>query len=159
MQKIKLICVGKIKEKYLTSAMEEYGKRLSRYCKFEVIEVPDGSVPDHPSVAQIEEVLQKEGELLLKKLEGERQIVTLCIEGKQLSSEDFAKFLANSTFEGDSLCFVIGGSHGLWEKVKELSDVRLSFSKMTLPHQLMRVVLTEQIYRGFKINHGEQYHK
>ncbi len=159
MQKIKLVCVGKIKEKYFSSAMEEYGKRLSRYCKFEVIEIPDVSVPDHPSDAQIAEVLKKEGENILKKIEGEKQIVALCVEGKQMPSEQFAAMLSQSALEGDRLCFVIGGSHGLWDEVKQISDLRLSFSKMTLPHQLMRVVLTEQIYRGFKINQGEQYHK
>ena len=105
------------------------------------------------------EVLKKEGETLLKKLEGERQIVALCVEGKQMASEKFAEFLEQSALMWDSLCFVIGGSHGLWEAVKQRSDRRLSFSEMTLPHQLMRVVLTEQIYRGFKINSGEQYHK
>ena len=159
MQKIKIVCVGKIKEKYFTSALEEYGKRLSRYCKFEISEVPDESVPDRPSEAQIAEVLKKEGKALLKKLEGERQIVALCVEGKQMSSEKFAEFLEQSALTGDSLCFVIGGSHGLWDGVKQKSERRLSFSEMTLPHQLMRVVLAEQIYRGFKINHGEQYHK
>lgn len=159
MQKIKIVCVGKIKENYFTAAMEEYGKRLSRYCKFEVVEVPDVSVPDRPSDAQIFEVLKKEGETILKKLEGERQIVALCVEGKQMSSEKFAEFLEQSAMEGDSICFVIGGSHGLWNEVKQKAKRRLSFSEMTLPHQLMRVVLAEQIYRGFKISHGEQYHK
>ena len=159
MQKIKVVCVGKIKEKYFASAIEEYGKRLSRYCKFEIIELPDASVPDRPSEAQIAEVLKKEGEGILKKIEGEKEIVALCEEGKQMSSEQFADFLAQRTLKSDSLTFLIGGSHGLWEEVKKKAILRLSFSEMTFPHQLMRVVLTEQIYRGFKINNGEQYHK
>ncbi|MBE7042835.1 MAG: 23S rRNA (pseudouridine(1915)-N(3))-methyltransferase RlmH [Ruminococcaceae bacterium] len=159
MQKIKIVCVGKIKEKYFTAALEEYEKRLSRYCKFEVIEVADVSVPDRPSDAQIADVLRKEGESILKKIEGEKQIVALCVEGKQKTSEQFASFLSQSALAGDCLCFVIGGSHGLWEEVKKKATLRLSFSEMTFPHQLMRVVLAEQIYRGFKINCGEQYHK
>lgn len=159
MQKIKLVCVGKMKENYFVSAFQEYAKRLQRYCSLEVIEIADVSVPDRPSDAQIEEVLKKEGELLLKKLFGERNIVALCVEGKQMDSETFSDMIKDSALQGDSLCFVIGGSHGLWKPVKERAVCRLSFSKMTLPHQLMRVVLTEQIYRGFKIISGEQYHK
>ncbi len=159
MQKIKIVCVGKMKEKHFTDAIKEYEKRLSRYCKFDMVEVPDVSVPDRPSEVQVAEVLKKEGEAILKKLEGERQIVALCVEGKQMTSEKFAEFLEKSTLTGDSLCFVIGGSHGLWDKVKQKAEWRLSFSEMTFPHQLMRVVLAEQIYRGFKINQGEPYHK
>lgn len=159
MQKIKLLCVGKIKERYFVSAMEEYGKRLSRYCKWEVVQIPDISVPDRPSQAQIDEVLKKEGEMLLRKLEGERQMIALCVEGRQMDSEEFSQLLEQRAMKGGSICFVIGGSHGLWEPVKQAADLRLSFSKMTLPHQLMRIVLAEQIYRGYKIMNHEQYHK
>lgn len=159
MQKIKIVCVGRMKEKYWVSAFQEYAKRLQRYCSLEVIEIADVSVPDRPSNAQIEEVLKKEGELLLKRLSGERNIVALCVEGQQMDSETFSDRIKAGALQGETVCFVIGGSYGLWKPVKERAVCRLSFSKMTLPHQLMRVVLAEQIYRGFKIISGEQYHK
>lgn len=159
MQKIRIVCVGRCKEQYWVRALEEYQKRLKRYCRFELCEVPDVSVPDKPSQAQIREVLQKEGETILKKLEGEGQVIALCVEGKELSSERFSDLLGQAAQKGSSLCFVIGGSHGLWEPVKERAFLRLSFSRMTFPHQLMRVILTEQIYRGYKIRNHEAYHK
>ncbi|MDY4976048.1 MAG: 23S rRNA (pseudouridine(1915)-N(3))-methyltransferase RlmH [Clostridia bacterium] len=159
MQKIKLVCVGKLKEKFWVSALEEYQKRLSRFCRWETIEIPEKRISEHPSPAQIQEVLKGEGETILKKLEGEQQIVALCVEGTQMSSERFSHLLGQAALQGDSLCFVIGGSHGLWEPVKQKAFLRLSFSQMTLPHQLMRVVLAEQIYRGYKIMHHESYHK
>lgn len=159
MQKIRIVCIGRCKEQYWVKALEEYQKRLKRYCRFELCEVPDVSVPDRPSQAQIREVLQKEGETILKKLEGEGQVIALCVEGKELSSERFSDLLGQAAQKGSSLCFVIGGSHGLWEPVKERAFLRLSFSRMTFPHQLMRVILTEQIYRGYKILNHEAYHK
>lgn len=159
MQKIKLVCVGKLKEKFWVSALDEYQKRLRRYCRWETAEVADESVAERPSQAQIQQVLQKEGERLLKKMEGERRIIALCVEGTQMSSERFSLLLEQEAGQGEGLCFVIGGSHGLWEPVKEKAFLRLSVSQMTLPHQLTRVVLAEQIYRGYKIMKNEPYHK
>lgn len=158
--KIKCITVGKIKEKYFKTAIEEYAKRLLRYCKLEQIEVADEKAPDSLSATEIELVKDKEGERILKKIDDGDYIITLEIEGKQLSSEQLAKKISMLAVTGNSsLCFIIGGSHGLSEAVKSKSNFKLSFSKMTFPHQLMKVVLLEQIYRAFRINGGEPYHK
>ena len=157
---ITVISVGKIKEKFFTDAIDEYKKRLKRYCDFEVIEVKDEPTPENPSDREKEIVLTKEGERIEEKIPKSAYVVTLCVEGKQESSEGLADFIKTVANEGNSkIAFIIGGSFGLSEKIKSLSNKRLSFSKMTFPHQLMRVILSEQIYRAFTIIEGKTYHK
>lgn len=158
--KITILCVGKVKEKYFTGAIEEYSKRLSRYCKLEIIEVPDEKTPDGASQALEEQIKQKEGERLLKYIPEDAYVCILAIAGKQLTSEELSQKVNELGVRGTShIVFVIGGSLGLWDKVTTRGDFLLSFSKMTFPHQLMRVVLLEQIYRAYRIMNGEPYHK
>ena len=158
--KITLITVGKIKEKYFTDAIAEYAKRLSRYCKLEIIEVADEKTPDGASEALENQIKEKEGERILSKVSDSAYVVALAIEGKQLSSEELAAKMEKWNVSGIShLVFIIGGSLGLTPKVLTRADYKLSFSKMTFPHQLMRVVLLEQIYRSFRIRNNEPYHK
>ena len=158
--KITLITVGKIKEKYFTDAIAEYAKRLSSYCKLEIIEVADEKTPDSASEALENQIKEKEGERILSKVPDSAYVVALAIEGKQLSSEDLADKMEKWNVNGIShLVFIIGGSLGLTPKVLNRADFKLSFSKMTFPHQLMRVVLLEQIYRSFRIRNNEPYHK
>lgn len=156
---INIICAGKIKEKYFTDAVNEYAKRLSRFVKLNIIEVPDEKIPENASEKEMETVKNKEGERILSKLPPSSFIVTLCIEGKELSSVDLARKIADISMTSSSISFIIGGSLGLSDEVKARSRLRLSFGRMTLPHQLMRVVLAEQLYRAFKINNNESYHK
>ena len=151
--KVKIICLGKLKEKYLKDAIDEYSKRLSRFCNFEITELADEKIPDNASDAQEQKVLETEASKIMKYIGDDDYVISLCIEGKQLSSEQFAQKIAGVTLSGKStVCFIIGGSLGLDSSVKIRSDFKLSFSPMTFPHQLMRVILTEQIYRCFKIN-------
>ena len=158
--KISVITVGKIKEKYLRDAIAEYSKRLSRYCRLEIIEVADERTPDQASEAVEENIRTKEGERLLKYVRDDMYVITLEIGGKMLTSEQFAKKIETLGIQGkSSIAFVIGGSIGLGREVLKRSDYALSFSKMTFPHQLMRVVLLEQVYRGYRIINGEPYHK
>jgi len=158
--KIKIICVGKLKEKYLKDAIGEYAKRLGRFCTFEICELNDEKIPDNPSQAQCEIVLKNEGEQIIKHLSKDSYVITLCVEGKSMSSEEFAKKIGDVTLNGKStIDFIIGGSLGLDQSVKNISDLKLSFSSFTFPHQLMRLILCEQIYRAFKINNNEEYHK
>ncbi len=160
MLRVTIIAVGKIKEKFFQQAIDEYEKRLKRYCNFEIIEVKDEPTLENPSDKEKEIVLSKEGERIEEKIPKGAMVVTLCVEGKEESSEEFASFFESSARDGIShVAFIIGGSFGLSEKVKALSKKRLSFSKMTFPHQMMRVILTEQIYRGFTIIEGKTYHK
>lgn len=160
MLSVTVIAVGKIKEKFYISAMEEYAKRLGAYCHFEVIELKDEKTPENPSEREREIVLRREGERIIEKLPKNAKVISLCVEGKKQSSEEFARMLENCTVMGVSkIVFIIGGSMGLCEEVKRLSDIRLSFSDMTFPHMLMRVILAEQIYRGFTIIEGKTYHK
>lgn len=156
---INIISVGKIKEKYFTAAIEEYSKRLSRFVKLTVTEVADEKIPDNASEKECEIVKNKEGARILSKLDESSFVVTLCIEGKEMSSESLAKKISDISMTSSSITFIIGGSLGLSDEVKNKSHLRLSFGQMTLPHQLMRVVLLEQIYRAFKINNNESYHK
>ena len=156
--KIKIICVGKLKEKYLKDGIAEYTKRISRFSKIEIIELNDEKIPDSPSDAQCQNILKTEGEKIKKHLEG--YTIALCVEGTNLSSEELAKNFAKIQLGGEStISFVIGGSLGIDDSIKNMADFKLSFSKMTFPHQLMRLILTEQIYRAFKINNNENYHK
>lgn len=158
--KITVITVGKIKEKYLKDAIGEYSKRLSRYCKLEIIEVADEKTPDHASEALEEQIRGKEAERILKYIKEDVYIITLEIQGKQLSSEELAAKMEHLGIQGmGHLIFIIGGSIGLGKEVLQRSDFALSFSKLTFPHQLMRVILLEQIYRSFKIIQQEPYHK
>ena len=158
--KISVITVGKIKEKYLRDAIAEYSKRLSRYCRLEIIEVADERTPDQASEAVEENIRTKEGERLLKYVRDDMYVITLEIGVKMLTSEQFAEKIETLGIQGkSSIAFVIGGSIGLGREVLKRSDYALSFSKMTFPHQLMRVVLLEQVYRGYRIINGEPYHK
>ena len=158
--KISVITVGKIKEKYLRDAIAEYSKRLSRYCKLEIIEVADDKTPDQASKAVEDAIRAKEGERILKFIRDDMYVITLEINGKMLTSEEFAEKLESLGVQGkSSIAFVIGGSIGLGKDVLKRSDFALSFSKMTFPHQLMRVVLLEQVYRGYRIINGAPYHK
>ena len=158
--KIKIICVGKLKEKYLKDAIAEYAKRLSRFCTFEVCELNDEKIPDNASEAECRKVLSTEADAILKHVSKDSYVVALCVEGKPMSSEDFAKKISSVTLSGKStIDFIIGGSLGLDDVVKNRSDLKLSFSSFTFPHQLMRLILAEQVYRAFKINANEEYHK
>lgn len=157
---IYVISVGKIKEKFLREAVDEYKKRLSRYCKIEIIEVPDEKTPDNASEKEEDLIKEKEGQQILKHISDKMYVITLEIDGKQLSSEELAAKIKELSVKGESnVAFVIGGSLGLAKSVRQRSNMKLSFSKMTFPHQLFRVMLLEQIYRGFRIIGGEPYHK
>lgn len=157
---IDIISVGNIKEKYFTDAIKEYSKRMTSYINLSIIEINEHRLPNNPSDSQILEGMEKEAEAIISKIRDRAYIIALCIEGKQASSENFAKKIQNLTIEGYSdICFIIGGSYGLSDKIKRKSQLKLSFSKMTFPHQLMRVVLIEQIYRAFRIIRNEPYHK
>ena len=158
--KITILAVGKLKKKYWKQAIAEYEKRLGAYSKIEMIEVPDEKAPENMSDKEIEQVKKKEGQRLLAKIKPQATVITLEIQGKMLSSEGLAKELQQRMTQGQSdFVFVIGGSNGLHQDVLNRSNYALSFSKMTFPHQMMRVVLIEQVYRAFKIMRGEAYHK
>lgn len=158
--KITLITVGKIKEKYLKDAIAEYSKRLSKYCKLEIIEVADEKTPDNASEVVEKSIRQKEGERILKYIKDDAYVITLEIGGKMLDSVELSKKIENLGIQGTShIVFVIGGSIGLGKEVCDRSNYALSFSKMTFPHQLMRVILLEQVYRSYRIMAGEPYHK
>lgn len=158
--KISIVCVGKLKESFYREAVDEYVKRLGRYCKPEIIEVPDEKTPEGAGPVMEEQIKAKEGKRILEKLSEDAFVCTLEIGGRKLSSEGLAQWLEKLTISGTShIVFVIGGSLGLHEAVCKRSDMSLSFSDMTFPHQLMRVILTEQIYRVFRIINGEPYHK
>ena len=158
--KITLLTVGKIKEKYLKDAIAEYSKRLSKYCKLEIIEVADEKTPDNASEVVENVIRDKEGERLLKYVKDDAFVITLEIKGKMMTSEELAEKIDTLGIRGVShIMFIIGGSIGLGEDVIQRSDFALSFSKMTFPHQLMRVILLEQIYRSYRIIAGEPYHK
>lgn len=158
--KITIITVGKLKEKYWKDAVAEYQKRLSRYCKLELFEVQDEKTPEQAGPAAEEGIRSKEGERILKLIRPDSFVITLEIQGKMLSSEELADRIESLGVQGQShLTFVIGGSIGLGREVQKRSDFALSFSRMTYPHQLMRVILLEQIYRSYRIISGEPYHK
>lgn len=150
---IKIICVGKIKEKYLKDAIEEYKKRIARYTKIEIVEVDDEGISDISKVKEIER------ERIEKHISPKDYLITLEIEGKQITSIDLANKIDTILITNSNIDFIIGGSYGISEKLKEKSDYHLSFSKMTFPHQLFRILLLEQVYRSFKINNNESYHK
>ena len=158
--KITLVTVGKIKEKYLEQAIAEYSKRLARYCKLEILQVADEKTPEGASAAVEEQIKEKEGERILSQVRDGSFVIALAIEGKMMSSEELAQKMDRLAVEGTSqITFIIGGSLGLSRKVLERAAFLLSFSKMTFPHQLMRVILLEQIYRSYRIITGQPYHK
>lgn len=160
MVSITIIAVGKLKEKFYRDATLEYEKRLSRFCKLNILELKDEPTPDSPTEKERDTVLEKEGTRILEKIPPHAYTIALCIEGAQRDSKDFASLIEQAEIDGKGhIVFVIGGSLGIAKQVKERANLRLSFSKMTFPHQLMRVVLLEQIYRGFQIRSGTQYHK
>ncbi|PLR79995.1 23S rRNA (pseudouridine(1915)-N(3))-methyltransferase RlmH [Bacillus canaveralius] len=157
---ISIVTVGKLKEKYLKQGIDEYLKRLTSYAKVEVIEVADEKAPEVLSSLEMEQVKQKEAERILAKISPDTHVIALAIEGKQKSSEELADALDRlATYGKSKVAFTIGGSLGLGDDVLKRADDKLSFSKMTFPHQLMRLILVEQIYRAFRINRGEPYHK
>ena len=158
--KIKIVTVGKLKEKYLKDGIAEYSKRISRFATVEMVELADEKTPDRASDSENEKILDLEGNRILSKIGDREFVVVLAIEGKTLSSEEFSKQLEQASINGFStLTFVIGGSLGLSPQVKKRANLSLSFGRLTLPHQLMRLVLVEQIYRAFTIQQGSPYHK
>lgn len=158
--KISIVCVGKIKEKFYKDAIAEYSKRLSKYCKLEIIEVADEKTPDGASDKVCDSIMDKEGERILSHIPDNAYVIALAIEGKEYDSVTFAKYIDRLGVEGNSnIVLVIGGSLGLSDKIKSRADTLLSFSNMTFPHQLMRVILLEQIYRAYRIINNEPYHK
>ena len=156
---VNIICVGKIKEDYFIKATAEFEKRLSRFCNFKVTVLPDKAIPENASKAEEEIVLKKEGDEILKKIGKSDIVVAMCIEGKPLSSEELAEKISDFQMQSSTIDFIIGGSLGLSQEVKNRSDFKLSMSKMTFPHRIARLMLEEQIYRAFKINANETYHK
>ena len=157
---ISIVTVGKLKEKYLKQGIEEYSKRLSAYAKIDIIEIPDEKAPETLSEQEMLQVMGKEGERILSKIPDDAHVIALAIEGKMKSSEELADTLDKlATYGKSKIVFVIGGSLGLSRDVMKRANDTLSFSKMTFPHQLMRLILVEQVYRAFRINRGEPYHK
>lgn len=158
--KIQIICIGKLKEKYWTDAVNEYSKRLSRFCDLEITELKESKLPDKASEAQEQAVIEEEGKTILKHVKDGSYVISLEILGKNLTSVELAEKMEELPLMGKShVTFIIGGSLGLSKDVSKRADFKLSFSKMTFPHQMMRVILLEQVYRAFKINKNEAYHK
>ncbi|NLY46338.1 MAG: 23S rRNA (pseudouridine(1915)-N(3))-methyltransferase RlmH [Tissierella sp.] len=157
---INIIAVGKIKEKYIQEGIKEFSKRLSRYCNLRIIEVDDEKAPENLSNKEMEVVKEKEGQKILSKIPQNSFIISLEIQGREISSEDLSKKMEDIMVSGiNDITFIIGGSLGLSDEVRSKSDFKLSFSKMTFPHQLMRLILLEQVYRGWRIMKNEPYHK
>lgn len=157
---IKIIAVGKIKEKYIKEGIKEFSKRLSRYCKLSIVEVNDEKAPENLSQKEVKAVKDREGERILKKVPNNSYVISLAIEGKNLCSEELSEKMSSLMVRGNpNVTFIIGGSLGLSDNVIQRSNFQISFSKMTFPHQLTRLILLEQVYRGFRIIKGEPYHK
>ena len=157
---VTIVCIGKLKEHFWTEATAEYAKRLSRFCTFSVEELKEERLPEHASLAQEQAVKEAEGKSILKRLKKDAYVIALDLKGRSMTSENFSEKLQMLGLEGKSeICFIIGGSLGLSSEVLQRADERISFSAMTFPHQLMRVILAEQIYRAFKSMGGETYHK
>ena len=159
MTKVTVIALGKLKEKYLRDASEEYIKRLSRYCKLEITELEPIRLSENPSKSEINAAIEKEAVLIEKKIPKDTLLVALCIEGVQITSEQLSKTVEKAQMYSGGITFIIGSSFGLAERVKQSADICMSFSRMTFPHQLFRIMLLEQIYRAFKIEEGGAYHK
>ena len=156
---INIICTGKIKEKYLKDAIDEYSKRLSKFCKLNILELPDKKIPDKSNPSIENEIKNIEGENVISHLKKDTCLICLDLKGKQFSSEEFAQDIQDISMLHSNITFIIGGSLGMSEKLLNLANQKICFSKMTFPHQLIRVFLLEQIYRAFKIINGENYHK
>lgn len=160
MLSVRLICVGKMRERFYIDAFAEYAKRLRAYCKLDCVELTEQRLSEQPSQKEIHAALETESADIMKNIPPDAYVVAMCVEGRQMKSEGMAKLIAERENSGKpKLCFIVGGSFGLDERVKESADFRLSMSEMTFPHHLARVMLAEQIYRGFKINEGSRYHK
>jgi 23S rRNA (pseudouridine1915-N3)-methyltransferase len=159
MIKCKIIALGSLKEKFFKEACGEYQKRLSRFCDLEICEIEPVRLPENPSAGEIENALKKEADQIIKKIPQNAKVIALCVEGKEMPSEKFAAQINEISAIGQGICFIIGSSYGLSNDVKKMADLRLSLSQMTFPHKLFRVMLLEQLYRGFMINQGSQYHK
>ena len=159
MLNIQIICIWKIKEDYLKNAIEEYSKRLSKYCKLEILELPDEKIPDKLNTSLTNEIKQKECSNIIKHLKKSSYNIALDLSGKQLTSEQFSEKIENLSMINSNITFIIGGSLGLTNELLNCCQEKLCFSKMTFPHQLIRVFLLEQIFRGFKIAHNETYHR
>lgn len=159
MMNVTVIAVGKLKESYLRDGCSEYIKRLGAYAKVNVVEINEERVSDNPSQSEIDRVIQKEGERIISKIPKGSVVIPLCIEGREYSSPDFSQLVETVSMQSSSVCFVIGGSFGLSDTIKAMGKYKLSFGKMTLPHQLARMVLLEQIYRAFSILNNSKYHK
>lgn len=161
MIRINIICIGKIKEKYFTDAIAEYSKRLTAFCKFAITELNEEKIRSNtPNQSQIQGVLNSEGKRILQKIGTEDYVVAMCIEGKLMSSEELSKVIDNVSLSGKSTVdFIIGGSYGLSNEVKSRANLKLSMSKMTFPHQMARMILSEQVYRAFEISSNGKYHK
>ena len=162
MQKVTLLCVGKLKEKFYRDAAAEYAKRLSRFCKLEILELPEERLPEDPAPARIEAALAREADAIRSRLPASCRLIALCVEGNACTSEELARHMAqwgNDSGGGQWLVFLIGGSFGLHDSIKGQAQERLSMSSMTFPHHLARVMLLEQIYRAYQINGGAKYHK
>lgn len=156
---VNIICIGKLKEKYFADAVDEYSKRLKRSCKFSVIELDEEKTPDNPNKSQIERTVYSEGERILAKISKGAYVIAMCIEGKEHSSRELAQIIEKLPLSSSNVDFIIGGSWGMSDKVKNRANLKLSMSPMTFPHQLARVMLCEQIYRAFQINQNTKYHK
>ena len=160
MLSVKLICVGRMRERFYIDAFAEYEKRLRTLCRFELAEITEKRLPDNPSQADIRAALDKEAAEILNAIPPDAYVTALCVEGRQMPSEGMAVLISERANSGKpKLCFIIGGSFGLADRVKQRADMKLSMSQMTFPHHLARVMLVEQLYRGFKINEGSKYHK
>jgi 23S rRNA (pseudouridine1915-N3)-methyltransferase len=156
---INILCVGKIKETYLKNAIDEYSKRLSKYCKLEITELPDEKIPDKLSDKTAEIIKEKESNNIINHIKKDSYIICLDLNGKELTSEEFSEYIDNLSLNTSHITFIIGGSLGLTKKLLSLSNYKICFSKMTFPHQLIRLFLMEQIFRGFKISNNETYHR
>ena len=159
MLNITIICVGKIKEKFFTSAIDEYSKRLSKYCKLNILELPDEKIPDKVNESIEKSIKEKECNNIINHLKNDSYIIALDLNGKELDSIQFSKKIENISMQNSKITFIIGGSLGLTNTLLNMCNEKICFSKMTFPHQLIRIFLVEQIYRAFKISNGESYHK
>lgn len=159
MMNVTVIAVGKLKERFLNDGCKEYGKRMSAFCKLHIVEIDEERCSDNPTDSQIKQTLNKEGKRILEKIPKGTYVIALCIEGKEYSSMDFSKMLSDIAMENNHVVFVIGGSFGLSSEIKQSAKCLFSFGKMTLPHQLARLVLLEQTYRAFSISNNLKYHK
>lgn len=156
---INVICIGKVKEKFFRDAIDEYSKRLSKYCKLNILELPDEKIPDKLNLNLENEIKNKECENMINHIKKDSYIICLDLKGKQFSSEEFSKNIENISMQSSNITFIIGGSLGLNEKILNIANQKICFSKMTFPHQLIRIFLLEQIFRAFKISNGETYHR